>query len=383
MHIGVNTLFLIPGEVGGSETYVCETIAQWVRNDPDLHLTLFTNLENDDWLRERFGSAATVSFELIRVRAQNRYLRIIREQVELPLRAARASVELLWSPGYTAPVVSSVPQVVSLLDMQYRRFPEDLGWVARQVTGLLVRCAVRRARLLFAISEFSKQEIIRFTRARPEMIEVTRLAADPRFAQDQGLEASEVLRSEELVAEPYLLCVANTYPHKNVAVLIRAFDLLGGAFPHHLVLVGKPRRGEASVQEALQCCRCRDRIHRIGHLDRRSLIALYQGCAVFVFPSLYEGFGLPVLEAMLAGVPVVTADIPACREIGADHIVTCDATDPEALALTIREVLGETSERRDERMAAARAWAMRFRWSETARLTRTGFERVLRQRDAQ
>ncbi len=377
MRIGINTLFLIPGEVGGSETYLCETLMALAQHYPDLRMTLFTNLENDSFLRQRFNRFEQIRFVLLRFRAQNRYMRIIREQVELPFRVARAGIDLLWSPGYTAPFAAPVPQVVSILDMQYRRFPEDLGWLARVATDLLIRAAVYRARRLFAISMFSKQEIMALTPARPDRIDVTRLAANPDFAGDPGTTGQAVLAKRGHPSGPYLLCVAHTYPHKNVPALIRAFDELGPGVPHRLVLVGKPRRGEPAVDAAWRECGCRDRVTRIGQVEMPALIALYQGCDALVFPSLYEGFGLPVLEAMLAGVPVITADIPACREIGGDLVITCKATDVQALAGAIRQVLAEPAARRAERIAAARCRAMEFTWAETARRVKAGFEKVL------
>jgi glycosyltransferase involved in cell wall biosynthesis len=199
------------------------------------------------------------------------------------------------------------------------------------------------------------------------------LAVDPAFSTSVSLgEEHEMLRDM-----PYLLCVANSYPHKNIPLLVEGFAQM--QTPMRLVLVGKPRRGEAAVQSALARldAQTRGRVVRVDHVTHEALIALYQNCAVFVFPSLYEGFGLPVLEAMLAGVPVVAADIPTMREIGGAAIRLCRAHDAGDMAESIRRALDESPAETRNRRDAARHHAQTYTWERTARLTRACFERAL------
>lgn len=375
MRVGVNTLFLVPGDVGGSQTYLVETLQGLLATFPDVALVLFTNLENDVYLREHLAMHRSVAFDCLRFRASNRTARIVREQVDLPRRIRRHALDGLWSPGYTAPVVCSVPQVVSVLDMQYKRFPQDLTPLARMATHALVCRAARGARRILTLSEFSKSEIIRFTAAPSERIDVTPLAANPVFSAPVDCAVSAaVCRRVAPDAVPFLLCVAHTYPHKNVAALVEAFALLRGVLPHRLVLVGKPRLGEPALRRALSRLPDASRVVRLESVNRTDLVALYQTCAAFVFPSLYEGFGLPILEAMAAGVPVVTADIPPAHEIGDRWLWTCDARDAHALARTIRDAVTEPPAHRDQRIAGARQRAATFSWEHTARQTRACFD---------
>lgn len=378
MRVGVNALFLIPGEVGGSETYLVETLRACAAGFPADELILFTHLENDAFLRERFGALPQARFVRLAFRASNRYARIVREQAELPGKAARERLDVLWSPGYTAPLAARAPQAVTIYDMQYKRFPQDLSPLARLTTDVLVRAAVRRCARVLTISEFSKGEIVRFAGADPARIDVTPAAVDPVF--EAGDPAARRASAERLLGGPgpYLLCVANTYPHKNVEALLRAFATLAPACPHRLVLVGKPRLGEPALQAALAACPtdARARVVRLERAPVEDLVALYQGADVFVFPSLYEGFGLPLLEAMLAGTPVVAADIPTTREVGGAHVRACDARGYAALAHAIRDALDEAPAARAARVAAARAHARRFTWAETARLTRASLARA-------
>lgn len=366
MKVGVNTLFLIPGEVGGSETYLLDILRHGVGRYPEVQWILFTNRENHELLQGEFGRGPNVTCRLIPVKARNRTARIIQEQVRLPLVAHRAGVDVLWSPGYTAPLWASCPQVVSVLDMQYREFPEDLSPAALLATRFLVPGAVRVARRVITLSGFSRDTIIRHTSCRAEKITPIHLAAGVEFGVVKP--DGEARRRVLVPQAPYILCVAHTYPHKNVHALVEAFGRLRHEGECNLVLVGRERRGEPLVAEALRKLDRPDRVIRLQGLAREDLIALYQGAAVFAFPSLYEGFGLPVLEAMAAGAPVVTTGRGPMREIGGDTIRYCDGS-ADGLAGGISEVLAFRPEIRAEWIERARRRSGEFSWERTADLT--------------
>ncbi|MCX6996012.1 MAG: glycosyltransferase family 1 protein [Kiritimatiellaeota bacterium] len=366
MRVGVNTLFLIPGEVGGSETYLVESLRALAQCDPALTLVLFTQHENDAYWRERLGCFPNVERVPLRFRAAHRAVRILCEQIQLPAAARRARVEVLWSPGYTAPFWARCPQVVSILDMQYRRHPEDLAWLARLVTHGLIVAGSRRCRRVLTLSEFSRREIMRHTGLASEKITVTPLAAAPDFFAKPPEAVRAAVRRRLGVTGPYLLCVANTYPHKNVPRLVAAFGLLAAEFPHQLVLVGQPRRGEAAVQAALVGLAARDRVHRLERVTRDDLVVLYQDAALFVFPSLYEGFGLPVLESMAAGTPVVAWRQAAIPEVGGDAIAYAERDDAAAWAAQMRALLRLDAGARAAWSARAQARARSFSWDRTA-----------------
>lgn len=365
MRIGVNALFFIPGEVGGSETYLCETLKALPALGGGHEMVLFTNRENDETLFRMLGKQAGVFFQSLEFSAANRYARILREQIQLPLAARRWNLNVLWSPGYTAPLLTPCPQVVSILDMQYKTHPRDLTFLARFTTHLLIQMGARKARRVIAISEFSKAEIVRHTRLSAYQIDVTPLAANPAFCR---------LRPENDagIPGPYLLCVANTYPHKNVHALAEAYAALQNHIPHHLVLVGKPRLGEPRAAAAIKKIADSTRLHRLEGVSQERLIALYQRASLFVFPSFYEGFGLPVLEAMLAGTPVLAARCGAIPEVGGDTIDYFDPRKPGDLTARIAALLTHP----ENKTARARARALTFTWTQTAELTLATFRRV-------
>lgn len=376
MRIGVNCLFMIPGEVGGAETYLRQTLTSMAAGFPDRDLVLFTNRENDGALREDFSPFEQVRFVKLDFPAMNRYARIVREQVDLPGKVKASGVDVLWSPGYTSPRFLPCPAVTSILDMQYRTHPEDLTPLARLVTDLLVTSACRRSRVIVTISEFSKREIVRHTGMRPERIHVTPLAADPAFGEPLP---SEELRQRltELLGDdgPFLLAVANTYPHKNIAAAVRAFGEVIDRIPHRLVLLGRPRLGEEEVRR--ECGRLPDqgRMQRLHYVEERSdLRALYQGADILLFPSFYEGFGLPVLEAMMSGTPVIAARGGAVEEVAGECTVPFDPRRDGDLAEGIRRVLSWSGEERENAAARGRERSGRFSWRRTAEKTMKALE---------
>jgi len=168
---------------------------------------------------------------------------------------------------------------------------------------------------------------------------------------------------------PYLLCVSALWPHKKIHTLVEAFGKLGRAIPHRLVLVGKPGLGEPEVARAIDALPFPERVIRLRNLSEQELVALFQGCAVFVLPSLYEGFGLPVLEGLAAGVPVVTTRCASLPEVGGEAAVYYNPNDPSALVRTISEVLRWSPETRQERSRAGQAHAAKFSWSATGKGT--------------
>lgn len=370
LRLGVNALFYLPGEVGGSETYLRETLRALMRRPDPPDLVLFTNAENDRLLRAEFPAAETVPAGIA---ATNRFARILAEQLRLPGLVRRARPDVLWSPGYTAPAFCAVPQVVSVLDMQYKRFPQDVSWLAARAMDVLYPLAARRAAAVVAISEFAKAEAVRFLGVPPDKVTTTLLAADPAFGAAGGS------LPPELAGAPYLLCVAHTYPHKNVGRLVRAFSRIAGEIPHRLVLVGKARFGEPEVAAALKESPA-GRVVRFPGLPWPELIALYRHADWFVFPSLYEGFGLPVLEAMRADAPVLTTREASIPEIGGDAVRYADGRDEAAFAAALRAAIALPAAERARQIDAARRRAEGFTWDASAEKLWYVLQRVARDR---
>jgi glycosyltransferase involved in cell wall biosynthesis len=367
MKVGINTLFMVPGEVGGTETYLRETLRAIAEYLPEVPMVLFTNRENDPVLKrdlERFGQ---VKFVRLDFGATNRFTRIAREQYELPGKVREAGVDVLWSLGYTAPFLSPCPQVVTIHDMQYKTYPQDMSFRDRIVTDLMVKLAAKRCKRVIAVSHFSKDEILKYTGVSPDKVDVVYEASNPAFAEPVPTEKRKQMLSTLIpVDKPYIFSVANTHPHKNVHALVKAFGVIMGKIPHNLVMVGSPRLGENEVQDALRSISEKNRVFRLQRVSMEKLVALYQGCDAFVFPSLYEGFGLPVLEAMMAGVPVIATKKASIPEVGGDGVKYFNPADDGDLAAKIQEILSLTQKNRSALIARAKEIARGFYWKWTA-----------------
>lgn len=370
MRIGINTLFLVPGDVGGTEIYLRETLKAMAALADDDTLVLFTNRENDSLLRADLAAFSQIEFHQIPCRASARPLRILAEQFLLPFAVRKARVDTLWSPGYTAPAVCFSPQAVTVHDLQYKTCPEDMSWVERTVLDILVQTACRRCQAVIAISNFSRQEIIRHGFAEGAKVHAVLNGVSKNFAQSLASEGKVDLLLDQLsVRRPFLLCVAHSYPHKNLDKLVDAFALLQEEIPHQLVLVGKGRRGEEALQKSLRKIKNQEQVLRLSGLTEQELRVLYQAAELFVLPSAYEGFGLPVIEALSAGLTVLTVRAASLPEVGGEAALYVDAPKAEILAEKMRDALRQPESERRRRAELGRSWAERFTWQRTAQET--------------
>jgi len=379
VRIGVNTLFLIPGEVGGTETYLRQTLLAIAKHFPGVELVLFTNKENDSVLRKDLAKFKQTEFVQLDFKASNRYARIIREQLELPFKVRKSGVDVLWSAGYTAPFFSVCPQAVTIHDMQYKRHPEDLSFLARCVSDVLIRMACLRCDSVIAVSQFTKNEIIEFLSVRKDSVFVIHEGVDPFFQKKlHNKEVRSVLKELLPWEVPYILCVSNTYPHKNVHMLVDAFSHIMDVIPHNLVLVGKPRLGEKTLQISLEKAGSSLRIHRFYGLPLEKIRALYHGADLFVLPSVYEGFGLPILESMMAGVPVITTRKASIPEVAGKYAQYVESLSSEQLAKTIIDVTKWDDKFRSHWIKDAKCWALKFSWEKTAEKTMDALKAIVK-----
>jgi len=351
MRVGVNTLFLIPREVGGTEIYVRSVLPALQALDPGMEIVAFTNRENHD----SFDGFERVP---IGVRAQSRARRVVAEQVALPRAAFRAGIDVLYSPGYTTPLRAPCPQVVTIHDTQFLDFPADFPWLSRQVQRVLIGRGARVTGAITTVSTFSKGRIARYFHVPEDKIFVAHSALSGLFANPQPC----------LEEGPFLLYIANTYPHKNATRLIRAFDRIAGQIPHRLIICGQPREGEPPAHP---------RVKRIHHIPYAELIGLVQGADLLVFPSLYEGFGRPVVEAQEAGTRVIAARAASIPEIGGDGATYFDPSSEEGIATAILDALAESEDARQRYIDAGRENAKRFTWEACARETLRAFNHAL------
>jgi glycosyltransferase involved in cell wall biosynthesis len=357
MRIGVNALYLIPGGVGGTEIYLRELLRALASIDSRNEYFIFTNRETGDDLIPR---QENFRWRPQAVRAVFRPGRILWEQLVLPLEVARYRLDVIFNPGFTAPLLAPCPQVATFHDLQHLRHPEYFRWYDLPFWRFLLWASAHRSRSLVAVSESTRDDLLHFYRLPPTKIPVARHGVNPDF-----------LAMDRSHPEPFLLCVSTLHPHKNIERLIRAYAKRPRK--ERLVLAGIRGFHTDPIEKLIAELGIADRVQVTGWLPREDLLKLFQRAWAFVYPSTFEGFGMPVLEAMAAAIPVACSDIPPLREVAADAALFFDPLDEDAIAVSLDRITGD-AELRCQLATASRNRARSFTWRESAEITLKALE---------
>ena len=263
---------------------------------------------------------------------------------------------------HSLPLSCPSPAVLTVQDLSFERDAGVMGARDRLIFRAAVPRSARRAARVLAISELTRRDLVELYGIPEEKIVVTPLAADPAFSPE-GPAAD---------GSPYVLFVGALQPRKEPTVAIEALSLLGDE-GLRLVLAGPDKGGRADTERAAAELGMADRVELRGHVPQAELAALYRGAACLVFPSRYEGFGLPVLEAMASGTPVVASSAGALPEVAGDAAILVEERNAPALAGGIERAIAD----RERLRAAGLERARRYSWAETARLTLETYRALL------
>ena len=375
MHVGLNLVFLVPGEQGGMEVYARELLRALAAERPDLRLTAFVNREaraaGGEW--DEFAAVVEVP-----VFARNRVEWVRGEQQLLPGLARRAGVDVLHSLASTAPLRGRFRRVVTIHDVLYRVVPEAHFGVLGLGMRVLVPSAAHRSHRVIVDSQSTRADVRRYLRVSERKLDVVPLGIGTTRAGDP--EHAAVLRERHaLGARTVALSVSAKRPHKNLMRLLEALAAIPADRRPVLVIPGYPTPYEATLRERAAQLGVAGDVRFLGWVSASELEGLYALAGVFVFPSLYEGFGLPVLEAMRRGVPVACSDRSSLPEVAGDAALLFDPDDARAITAAIERVLGDPAEARRLRDAGA-AQAARFTWAATARATADSYECAMARR---
>jgi glycosyltransferase involved in cell wall biosynthesis len=364
VRVGLNLVFLVPGETGGRETYARELVGALRAERPDLDLVAFVNRET-----AAAGDPFWAESVTLPVHARRRAEWALGEQLALPRAARRAGVDVLHSLANTAPGRGRYRRVVTIHDLLYKRFPEYHSAAMRWGTSALVSLAARRSDRIITVSDASRRELVELLGVPEEKIDVVPngIGATAPAAPAAALDAGE---------RPVVLAVATRLRHKNLGALVEAMGLIDPARRPVLAGVGRPTPVDTTPRARVDELGLEADVRLLGAAAPEELEGLYAGADLVAHPSLYEGFGLPVLEAMARGVPVACSDIPPLREVAGDAARYFDPRDPATIATAIAELLADPAER--ERLAqAGRARAAGFSWAKAARETAASYGRAL------
>ena len=356
MHLGLNLIFLVPGETGGMEVYARE-LAPRLAAMEGFKVTAFVNREAAG---EDFGCDEQV---VVPVNARSRLQWVRGEQLLLPGLAERAGCGVVHSLGSTAPVRGRFRRVVTIHDLHYKLVPDAHFGVRGLGMRVLIPAAARSAHRIITPSAASRDDLVRLLGTPRGKIDVVHSAGasipDTEPTSEEELRARFDLRSRQV-----LLTVSAKRPHKNLIRLIEALASLPAPRPV-LVLPGYPTPHEAELRARADALGVSDDVRFPAWVSSEDLGGLYALAAGFVFPSLYEGFGLPVLEAMARGVPVACSDRGALAEVAGDAALLFDPERTEDITRALVLVLQPGSAKRFRRGGVERA--SEFTWKHTAR----------------
>lgn len=296
-----------------------------------------------------------------------------------PMDALVGPACLFHATEHLLPPFRNLPSVFTLHDLVFRLYPETHMPLNRWFLTLMMPRFLRRADAVIAISECTRQDAIRWYRVPEERIHVVYEGVDARF-RPAPLERVAAVRARYRLPDRFILYVGTIEPRKNLPTLFAAYRSLLERWPDlGLVVAGRPGWLTEGTFRALRELGLEERVQFLGHVPDEDLPALYSAAAVFAFPSLYEGFGLPPLEAMACGTPVVVSDAAALPEIVGETGLRVPPDRPVDWAAALAALLSDESLRARFREAGLRR-AARFRWEETAARTVEVYERVLRAR---
>ena len=372
LHVGLNLVFLVPHETGGMEIYARALIDALVRVRPDLRLTAFINREAAAQPGPWHDLVPSVT---VPVNSRNRVAWVLADQLLVPPMAMRAKVDLLHSPANIAPAWGRFRRVLTVHDLIHRIVPEAHEGLRAKVVGVIMPLGIRRSHRLIADSQATKDDLVKLMGSKPGEVDVVPLGLNEPHPE-RAMPEADLREKHRLGDRPVGLSVSAKRPHKN---LMRLLDALARIPPERrpvLVIPGYKTWHETELQEHARALGVEDDVRILGWVDEAEIEGFYALSSFFVFPSLYEGFGLPVLEAMRRGVPVACSNTSSLPEVAGDAALLFDPNSTEEIAAAM-ETLLENGEVADRLRRAGPERARLFTWEQTARATAEAYERAV------
>jgi glycosyltransferase involved in cell wall biosynthesis len=367
LRIGINVLFLLPGGVGGTEIYMRSLISALAGADSRNDYFIFRNAETGP---DIVPEAPNFHDRPQPVHAASRPARIAFEQTRLLIDVERLKLDIVFNGGFTAPLLCRAPMVTVFYDLQYRSHPQYARWFDRPFWNLLLPASARRSRHIVTLSDSAKRDLTRFYPWAEDRIVLV------PHGTERGFQNVAARREARPPSKPMILSVSTLHPHKNIDTLLRAFVRFRERRPEYrLVICGLKGFETERLLRLRAQLQLEGDVDFTGWIPRADLYERFAQTRAFVYPSRFEGFGIPVLEALTAGVPTACSDIPPLREIAGDCARYFDPNDDRAMAAALENVTQDEA-LRHHLIRAGRDRSSMFTWDKGARRLRDVFERV-------
>jgi glycosyltransferase involved in cell wall biosynthesis len=374
LRLGINLLYLAPGETGGTEVYARHLVPELAALRPGEPISLFVAHELADELKRKPWCDEQRVVELP-VSGRTRVRRVGAEQTLLPLAVRRAKVTVLHSLATTAPAIVPAKNVVTLHDLTYKRFPETHKGMLARGMSLLVPLAARRSTRIIASANAVRDDLVEFLGTPPDKIDVVYHGpgAEPTAAPTGEEELRERLG---LGTAPIVFSPSAKRAHKNLSRLIDAFGRIRASPEPTLVIPGYATGMEGRLQDDAEAAGVADRVRFTGWLSQEDFEGLYRAAAFTAFPSLAEGFGFPVVEAMRRGAPVMISNVPTLVEVAAGAGLVVDPLSADDMASGMERLLAD-DQLRDRLRQLGLERVKELSWRRTAELTLASYRRAL------
>jgi glycosyltransferase involved in cell wall biosynthesis len=375
LRIGIDATAL-PEQPVGAGNYIIQLVTAFAKIDLDFKFLVFAQKGK----RDLFNFPANENLRWEIVSDMSPMNRLIWEQTTFPRLVHRSDVDLLHSLHYTQPVRLGCPSVVTIHDMTFFLFPDLHTRAKRLFFPFAIRSSVRRADALVAISESTRQDSIRLLAISPQKIFTTQLGITEEFREVKDKDLLIMVREKYDLPNLFILFVGLVEPRKNIPFLIRAYKaLVVEGFQHNLVIAGRFGWMYQEVFNQIEELGLKDRVQFTGYLPQDDLPMVYNLASLFVYPTKYEGFGFPALEAMACGTPVITTAISSLPEIVGDAGILVPPGDEHALTGAMAEVLRDSTLSNQLRTRGLQR-SEYFTWERTARETMKVYKQVLKGR---
>ncbi|NSW54645.1 MAG: glycosyltransferase family 4 protein [Armatimonadetes bacterium] len=358
MRVGIDASYLLTAEKSGVETYALNLVRGLLGLEERPECFLYAASS------EPAGEDTDGIWDLADKVRISRHTRLWL-RARMPILMALDRVDIAHFPGSLLPLWLPAPAVVTFYDLAALRYPELYDPRELSYYDSIIPRAARRAAAVIAISQATKADVVQAFGIPESKVHVTPLGVDRRFVHVP--DAGDLVRREYGLEPGYVLgCVGSGHPRKNLSAVVKAFDLLAPDGPQ-LAIVGAVARDPEALR-AFEASPGRHRIHLIGHVHENTLPAIYSAARVLCFPSLFEGCGLPVLEAMACGTPVVCSNVSSLPEVAGDAALLVDPREIEAIAEALARLLTDDALHEDLSKRGLERAGM-YTWERTARLT--------------
>lgn len=362
--IGINLLYINPKLAGGSVTYALKLVKEISLLDKHNEYVIYINKE---CMNINFEVGNNFEIRVLNFEYSSVYLRYFWEQIILPFYIFKDKIDLIHSLGYVTPLFTNTKKVVSILDINYKGHSNNMSPSKRFLLGSMVNLSAIFSNKIITISEFSKKQIVKYTQAKENKIIVTLLSGSSDLSSNENVDVYEVLEKYNIFNE-YIIAFSSPSPHKNIERLIDAVsEILKNKSNLKLVLVGHQHKSESLIK-VIRKNNLLDYVIFTGFVPDEDIHPLISNAKLFVFPSLYEGFGIPLLDAQACQIPVVSSNAGSLTEVGGEGVLYFD---PENITEITEMILKAIDDNQLSKSIVAKGIENRekFSWQKTAQQT--------------